>query len=92
MRVLGGSVQEYTLDSLGMPERLRGQLERALGQPQGMIIVTGPTGSGKTTTLYSCVRVLAQRRLSILSAEDPVESPIEGVSPGAGPGRHRQGV
>ncbi|MBF2754854.1 MAG: type II/IV secretion system protein [Gammaproteobacteria bacterium AqS3] len=80
LRVLGGSVQEYTLDSLGMTERLRGQLERALGQPQGMIIVTGPTGSGKTTTLYSCVRALVHRRLSILSAEDPVESPIEGVS------------
>lgn len=80
LRLLGSSENIPALDHLGMPpENLRAVFDAAL-QPQGMIIVTGPTGSGKTTTLYS---VLSQKRsseVSIVTVEDPIEYQLEGAN------------
>lgn len=65
---------------LGLTGRALERLLEAIGDPHGVILVTGPTGSGKTTTLYSLVHVLNQRRLKILTVEDPVEYVIDGVN------------
>jgi type IV pilus assembly protein PilB len=54
--------------------------EGALDRPGGVILVTGPTGSGKTTTLYSCIKHLNTMEISIITAEDPVEYVIDGIS------------
>jgi len=54
--------------------------EDALDQPSGVILVTGPTGSGKTTTVYGCIRYLENPQVSVITAEDPVEYMIEGVA------------
>src|SRR5699024_5099232 len=55
-------------------------LKKYLNLPQGMILVTGPTGSGKTLTLYSCLRYLNKENLNINSVEDPVELPLKGIN------------
>jgi type IV pilus assembly protein PilB len=79
LRVLGGG-QTPALADIVANDAQRATLERALGQTQGMILVTGPTGSGKTTTLYA---MLARRRtadLNIVTIEDPIEYQLEGVT------------
>jgi type II secretory ATPase GspE/PulE/Tfp pilus assembly ATPase PilB-like protein len=69
-----------TLEDLGLVRRNLEVLKRAIGQPFGMILITGPTGSGKTTTLYAILKVLNQEGVNIISLEDPVEYHIEGVN------------
>jgi type IV pilus assembly protein PilB len=80
MRLLGSSGASYDLTSLGLPEVALQTLVDAADQPQGMIIVTGPTGSGKTTTLYSLLTRKLSRKLSVVTVEDPIEYKLEGAS------------
>lgn len=68
------------LSALGMPERDLAELERLLSLPQGMILVTGPTGSGKTTTLYAILKALWKPEINIVTIEDPIEYSIRGVN------------
>lgn len=73
MRLLDQSAVELELDSLGMSDRMATRLRRQVRQPNGMVLVTGPTGSGKTTTLYAALRELNQADRKIITAEDPIE-------------------
>ncbi len=79
MRILDKEEARLDLDALGMPrdtlERLKGVLQR----PNGVILVTGPTGSGKTTTLYGALTLLNDPSRNILTVEDPVEYAVDGV-------------
>ncbi len=80
LRILDQSGNSLTLDTLGMgPEQLE-LYSKATHQPHGMILVTGPTGSGKTVTLYSALDVLNTPDRNISSAEDPVEIYAEGIN------------
>jgi type II secretory ATPase GspE/PulE/Tfp pilus assembly ATPase PilB-like protein len=67
------------LDGLGLEEEHLRQLRRVLADPQGLLLVTGPTGSGKTTTLYAMLQELKTPEIKILTAEDPVEYAIDGI-------------
>ena len=73
MRLLDQSEDSLSLDSVGMPERILRRFRHFIHQPHGLILVTGPTGSGKTTTLYGALSELNQSTKKIISAEDPVE-------------------
>jgi len=79
LRVLDQSVIQLDVDKLGMPSDVYSHVDDVIRRPNGIFIVTGPTGSGKTTTLYSCLRVLNDTDVKILTAEDPVEYEIEGI-------------
>lgn len=79
LRVLDKSVVNLDLESLNMPADVLETINEVIQRPNGIFIVTGPTGSGKTTTLYSCLRVLNDVETKILTAEDPVEYEIEGI-------------
>jgi type IV pilus assembly protein PilB len=80
MRVLNNQKQLRDIREIGMaPETLRRYVEDALDAPSGVVIITGPTGSGKTTTLYASVQYLNNLQNSIITAEDPVEYVIEGI-------------
>ncbi|MGA2983214.1 MAG: ATPase, T2SS/T4P/T4SS family [Terriglobia bacterium] len=80
LRVLGSGERIPAPDQLGVPsENLPAVLE-AVKQPQGMIIVTGPTGSGKTTTLYSLLNYKRSREVNIVTVEDPIEYQLQGAS------------
>ena len=74
--------ESVTLDfaSLGVDEGSQRQLQRALDMPYGMIIVTGPTGSGKTTTLYTALNSLNTEQRKVITVEDPVEYNLEGIN------------
>lgn len=80
LRLLDPTVGILTFDQLGIQGHNRRLLEEAIDRPFGMILVTGPTGSGKTTTLYAVLRVLNEDAVNIVSLEDPVEYFVEGVS------------
>ncbi|MEM7410321.1 MAG: GspE/PulE family protein [Myxococcota bacterium] len=81
LRILNRSRSLQPLDEIGMPPRtLQRFKEDALERPSGVILVTGPTGSGKTSTLYSSVHHINHDGLAITTAEDPVEYLIEGIS------------
>jgi len=73
MRLLDQSEESLDLDSVGMPERILKRFRHFIHQPHGLILVTGPTGSGKTTTLYGALSELNESTKKIISAEDPVE-------------------
>ncbi|HTI73252.1 MAG TPA: ATPase, T2SS/T4P/T4SS family [Candidatus Limnocylindria bacterium] len=79
LRVLDRSSVQLDLESLGMPKRLFDYMVEAINQPNGIVTVTGPTGSGKTTTLYSCLRKINVIDTKLLTVEDPVEFDIEGI-------------
>ncbi len=79
LRVLDRSVVSLELDNLGMPDEVLNGFEEAIKNPNGIIVVTGPTGSGKTTTLYSALRRINKVETKILTAEQPVEYDIEGI-------------
>lgn len=80
LRILDKSVIALDLDSLGIEEREKEILERAIRSSAGMILVTGPTGSGKTTTLYSLLARLNRPEVNILTVEDPVEYDLPGIN------------
>ena len=79
LRVLDKSAVNLDLDSLGLPENVKSGIRDAVRRPNGIFIVTGPTGSGKTTTLYSALKEVNQMDTKLLTAEDPVEYEIEGI-------------
>ena len=79
LRVLDQSAVQLDLTQLGMPPDVFEGINEIVRRPNGIFIVTGPTGSGKTTTLYSGLRVVNTPDLKILTAEDPVEYEIEGL-------------
>ncbi len=80
LRLLDSSNEELTaLDALNIPERVDASIRHCVNQPNGVFLVTGPTGSGKTTTLYACLRMLNTIDVKILTAEDPVEFPVQGI-------------
>lgn len=80
IRILDPEQAKLDLKSLGLEGRNLKEVERALKRPYGLILVTGPTGSGKTTTLYSMLQTLDRERFNIVSLEDPIEYNVEGVS------------
>jgi len=80
MRVLDPKSTLITLDQLGFSPRLAAKLKAILAMPQGMLLVTGPTGSGKSTTLYGGLNLLRSPRNNIVTVEDPVEFMLEGVN------------
>lgn len=79
LRVLDQSAGQLALNQIGLPAAIRAGVEEIIRRPNGIFIVTGPTGSGKTTTLYSCLKVLNTIDAKLLSVEDPVEYEIDGV-------------
>ena len=80
MRILDKANLAPGLASLGLEEYAYKAMKFAIDQPHGIILVTGPTGSGKTTTLYSCLQDLNQPNVNIVTAEDPVEYELAGVN------------
>ncbi|MDB9944467.1 GspE/PulE family protein, partial [bacterium] len=80
MRILNESNGVPSLDELGFSEEQKEIITRNMGKPYGMILASGPTGSGKTTTLYSLVRLLNVNDINIATLEDPIESGLEGVN------------
>ncbi len=79
LRVLDRSVVNLSLESLGISDDVITQLRDMIHLPNGILLVTGPTGSGKTTTLYSALREVNNPEDKLLTAEDPVEYDIEGI-------------
>jgi type IV pilus assembly protein PilB len=79
LRILDKGVTVQNLESLGMEPAELGRFERAIAKPNGAVLVTGPTGSGKSTTLYGALSVLNDGERSILTIEDPVEQRMAGV-------------
>jgi type IV pilus assembly protein PilB len=80
LRVLDKESIVVKLDSLGLAEAERERFEEAFSQAHGAVLVTGPTGSGKSTTLYAALRVLNTKERNILTVEDPVEYEVEGLT------------
>ena len=79
LRVLDRSTVNLDLEMLGMPDNVHGYLSELINRPNGIFIATGPTGSGKTTTLYSCLRKINTIDSKLLTAEEPVEYDLEGI-------------
>ncbi len=79
MRILNKDAGDKALSDLGFEENDLKKLVKAITSPQGMVLVTGPTGSGKTTTLYSILKHINKPDMNILTAEDPVEYEMEGI-------------
>jgi type IV pilus assembly protein PilB len=79
LRILDKTVVNLSLDALSMQEDIKEGIRAMVGRPNGIFIVTGPTGSGKTTTLYSALREVNTEDVKILTAEDPVEYEVEGI-------------
>ena len=79
LRVLDQSAGRLELTEIGLPEPVFARVAAVLERPHGLFIVTGPTGSGKTTTLYSCLKRLNVPGAKLLTIEDPVEYEIEGI-------------
>jgi type IV pilus assembly protein PilB len=80
LRILDPSSAQMGIDALGYEEEQKEMYLRALSQPQGMILVTGPTGSGKTVSLYTGLNILNTAERNISTAEDPVEINLEGIN------------
>jgi type IV pilus assembly protein PilB len=80
MRVLGAYVQGFTFADVGLEDAHREIMERSIAKPFGMILTVGPTGSGKTTTLYALLKVLNKRDINITTIEDPVEYKMAGTN------------
>jgi type IV pilus assembly protein PilB len=79
LRVLDQAAVQLDITQLGMPPDVFNGIQEIVHRPNGIFIVTGPTGSGKTTTLYSGLRIINTADLKLLTAEDPVEYEIEGI-------------
>jgi type IV pilus assembly protein PilB len=79
LRVLDRSTVNLDLESLGLPDHIHDYLIEVINRANGIFIVTGPTGSGKTTTLYSCLRKINTIDSKLLTAEEPVEYDLEGI-------------
>lgn len=79
LRVLDQGAVQLDLAQIGLPSAVEAGVRKIIRRPNGILVVTGPTGSGKTTTLYSALRELNESDRKLLTAEDPVEYEIEGV-------------
>lgn len=79
LRVLDRSTVNLDLEALGMPDYIHDYITEVINRPNGIFIVTGPTGSGKTTTLYSCLRKINTIDAKLVTAEEPVEYDLEGI-------------
>src|SRR2546425_1427357 len=79
IRILDSRATVKSLDSLGLNSGEGEQIKRLLENHEGILLVTGPTGSGKTTTLYSCINQIKSERVNIVTVEDPVEYRIQGI-------------
>ncbi len=79
MRLLDKQAGRLDLEHLGMSKEVQDNLDRLIRQPHGIILVTGPTGSGKTTTLYAALSKLDSSRLNIMTVEDPIEYDLDGI-------------
>jgi len=79
MRVLDKSVVNLSLDEIGMDEDIKLKIRAIIQRPNGIFLTTGPTGSGKTTTLYSCLAEINKIEYKIITTEDPVEYDIDGI-------------
>ena len=79
LRVLDRSAVNLDLDVLGINENVLAKIRQMISMPNGIFIITGPTGSGKTTTLYSALKELNKVEVKILTAEDPVEYDLDGI-------------
>lgn len=80
MRLLDKSRRPPTLTELGLSEEMRAELEKIVSLPTGALLVTGPTGSGKSTTLYGCLAQINRPEINIITVEDPVEYRLAGVN------------
>ncbi|MDG2423226.1 MAG: GspE/PulE family protein [Phycisphaerales bacterium] len=80
MRILDKSSLALELDALGMKPLIQNTLDSLLSKPHGMVLVTGPTGSGKTTTLYASLKRIYDPQKKIITVEDPVEYELEGIN------------
>lgn len=80
MRILDPEALMVDLTKLGFPELALKSFQKTIALPYGMILVTGPTGSGKTTTLYSALKTLNKPEVNVLTAEDPVEFNFDGIN------------
>ncbi len=80
MRLLSSHSQRFSLSDLGMNESDLTKVKTALNKPYGMILSTGPTGSGKTTTIYALLKIINTREKNIASIEDPVEYEVPGIN------------
>ncbi|MCP2671228.1 GspE/PulE family protein [Maricaulaceae bacterium EIL42A08] len=80
IRLLDPQATLTSIDALGYSDAVRAVAEQALSRPQGLILMTGPTGSGKTTSLYAFLRRLADGKRKILTIEDPIEYEIDGIA------------
>ncbi len=79
LRVLDRTTVNLDLEALGMPDYIYNYITEVIERPNGIFVVTGPTGSGKTTTLYSCLRRINTIDSKLLTAEEPVEYDLEGI-------------
>lgn len=80
MRLLSEKTRQYSLEELGFGPREFEIVQAAIDKPHGMILATGPTGSGKTTTLYAMLKIINRREINIATIEDPVEYDVEGIN------------
>jgi type IV pilus assembly protein PilB len=80
MRLIDKSKKAPTLEGLGLAEEMREQLEHVVKKPTGTLLVTGPTGSGKSTTLYAALHIVAQPEVNVITVEDPVEYRLQGIN------------
>ncbi len=80
MRVIQGGSSMMSIDTLGYDDDTTQKLVAALSKPDGLVLVTGPTGSGKTTVLYAALQFLQTGRINIVTVEDPVERQVDGVT------------
>src|SRR5471032_114132 len=80
LRLLDKEAGRLDLQHLGMSEQMLPQFDTLINQPHGIVLVTGPTGSGKTTTLYAALSRLDPKALNIMTVEDPIEYDLDGIS------------
>jgi type IV pilus assembly protein PilB len=80
MRLLDKSREVPTLGALGLSDRMSAQLASILARPTGALLVTGPTGSGKSTTLYAALAAISRPEINIITVEDPVEYRLPGIN------------
>jgi general secretion pathway protein E/type IV pilus assembly protein PilB len=80
MRVLDKENLQFSLRGIGMSEGVYAQFQKLIRQPHGILLVTGPTGSGKTTTLYSALNEIKDEETKIITTEDPIEYQLEGIN------------
>ncbi|MCI0619909.1 GspE/PulE family protein [Candidatus Wolfebacteria bacterium] len=79
LRLLADKEEQFTLGMLGFSDDDRAKIQEAIERPTGMILATGPTGSGKTTTLYTIIKMLNTEGVSIVTIEDPIEYAVDGI-------------